>query len=41
MINSVITVDCDSCYGRGYIFLGDEENYHIETCECVDGYLLA
>ena len=35
MINSIQTIDCDTCYGRGVIFYGDSNDYHIEPCECV------
>jgi hypothetical protein len=35
MINSVLTIDCDTCSGRGHIFYGDNEDYAIEPCECV------
>ena len=35
MINSVMKFDCDTCYGYGLIFLGDEDNYSVETCQCV------
>ena len=41
MINSVISVNCDVCYNRGHIFLGDNNDYHIEPCECVNGDLLS
>jgi len=35
MINSVQIIDCSSCYGEGIIFIGDENDYSIEPCECV------
>ena len=35
MINSVYSVDCSNCSGRGVVFFGDNEDYHIEPCECV------
>lgn len=41
MINSVETIDCDNCYGSGHIFYGDNEDYHVEPCECVANELLA
>ena len=27
--------DCSTCRGRGIVFFGDNEDYHIEPCECV------
>jgi hypothetical protein len=41
MINSVYTTDCDTCYGNGHIFFGDDNDYHIEPCECVVDELLS
>ncbi len=29
------TIDCSTCYGRGLIFIGDNEDYYVEPCECV------
>lgn len=35
MINSIQTIDCDTCHGRGLVFIGDDNDYHIEPCECI------
>ena len=35
MINSVKTIECQPCSGRGYIFIGDNDDFWIEPCECV------
>ncbi len=36
MINTVETVKCDECYGQGYIFYGDNDDYGVEPCQCVE-----
>ena len=28
-------IECEFCYGRGLVFLGDNNDYAIEPCECV------
>jgi len=35
MVNSVLTIKCGECLGHGLIFFGDNEDYHVEGCECV------
>jgi hypothetical protein len=35
MINSVYSVECSTCHGNGIVFFGDNEDYHIDPCECV------
>jgi hypothetical protein len=35
MINSIYVADCDTCNGKGVVFFGDNEDYHIDPCECV------
>ncbi len=35
MINAVEVVNCSGCYGRGLVFIGDNEDYYVEPCECV------
>ena len=35
MINTLMRFDCDECGGAGFIFIGDEKNYDVESCECV------
>ena len=27
--------DCKGCYGVGLVFIGNDEDYAIEPCECV------
>ena len=34
MINSVMSFDCNDCYGQGLIFWGDNLDYNVEKCEC-------
>ena len=31
----IIAATCDECGGAGFLFLGDENNYDVEPCECV------
>lgn len=35
MLNAITKVECNECNGAGFIFWGDEDNYDVETCECV------
>ena len=35
MLNGITKIKCDECHGAGFIFWGDENNYDVETCECV------
>ena len=35
MINAVQVIKCSACYGEGLVFIGDENDYHVEPCECV------
>lgn len=35
MINSVLTINCTTCYGNGYVFFGDENDFGTEPCDCV------
>jgi hypothetical protein len=35
MINAIQIIDCSSCYGEGLVFIGDENDYYVEPCECV------
>ena len=35
MINAIQTIDCDTCYGRGLVFIGDDNDYNVEPCECI------
>ena len=27
--------DCKACYGAGYLFYGDNNDYTIDACDCV------
>jgi hypothetical protein len=40
MINTVETIKCSECYGQGYIFYGDSDNFGVEPCECVSDEIL-
>jgi hypothetical protein len=35
MINSVMSVPCNDCLGHGYIFFGNDKDYHTEPCDCI------
>jgi hypothetical protein len=32
----IISAECDECGGAGFLFFGDENNYDVEPCACVD-----
>jgi len=32
----IIAANCDECGGAGFLFWGDERNYDVEPCACVD-----
>ena len=36
MINAIQLVECGTCYGQGVIFIGDDNDYNVEPCECVE-----
>ena len=36
MINSVLSIACDTCLGHGYLFFGDANDYSVESCQCQD-----
>lgn len=40
MINSVKEIKCDTCSGKGLVFIGDRNDFFIEPCECVEDDLL-
>lgn len=27
--------DCSECRGEGFLYWGNAEDYHVESCECV------
>jgi hypothetical protein len=27
-------LECDTCYGKGWLYYGDENNYDVEACQC-------
>ena len=29
-----IQFDCDTCYGKGWLFYGGNEDYNVEPCDC-------
>ncbi len=35
MINSVLTIECETCLGNGLVFFGDDNDYSVEPCGCV------
>ena len=40
MINAVQVIDCDTCYGKGLVFIGDNNDYNVEPCECVSDWAI-
>ena len=32
----IIAAPCDECGGAGFLFWGNENNYDVEPCACVD-----
>jgi hypothetical protein len=35
-LKEIIAVACDECNGAGFIFFGDDNNFNVEPCDCVD-----
>jgi hypothetical protein len=35
-LKEIIAVACDECNGAGFIFFGDDNNFDVEPCDCVD-----
>jgi hypothetical protein len=35
-LKEIIAVACDECNGAGFIFFGDDNNFDVEACGCVD-----
>jgi hypothetical protein len=29
-----LSFDCDTCYGKGWLFYGGNEDYNVEPCDC-------
>jgi hypothetical protein len=27
-------LECETCYGKGWLYYGDEDNYDVEACQC-------
>jgi len=27
-------LECDTCYGKGWLYYGNEEMYDVEACQC-------
>jgi hypothetical protein len=40
MINSVATFPCEECNGVGLVFFGNDLDYDVEACNCVEGDLI-
>ena len=39
-LTDVTAIECDDCGGAGFIFFGNENNFDVESCDCVnDGSL--
>ena len=34
-LSEIIAVACDDCGGAGFIFYGNENDFDVETCDCV------
>jgi hypothetical protein len=32
----IIAANCDECGGAGFLFWGNENNFDVEPCACVD-----
>jgi hypothetical protein len=32
----IIAANCDECGGAGFLFWGNERNFDVEPCACVD-----
>jgi hypothetical protein len=35
-LKEIIAVSCDECNGAGFLFWGDDNNFDVEPCDCVD-----
>ena len=35
-LKDLIAIPCDECDGAGFIFFGNEKNYDVESCDCVN-----
>ena len=39
-INEIIAIACDECNGAGFVFWGNEAEFDVQSCACVnDGSL--
>ena len=34
-LKDVIAISCDECGGAGFLFFGDNDNFDVESCDCV------
>jgi hypothetical protein len=32
----IIAIPCDECNGAGFLFYGNDEDYSVMPCDCVD-----
>jgi hypothetical protein len=32
----IISAECDECGGAGFVFFGNENDFDVEPCACVD-----
>jgi hypothetical protein len=35
-LKEIISVACDECNGAGFIFFGNENDFDVMSCDCVD-----
>jgi hypothetical protein len=35
MIKDVMIIECDECNDAGFIFFGNDNDFDVETCDCV------
>ena len=35
-LTNILAVDCDECGGAGFLFFGDNDNFDVEPCDCVN-----
>ena len=34
-LQEIIAIGCDECNGAGFVFFGNDSDYHVEPCDCV------
>ena len=38
-MKEIIAVECNECNGAGFVFWGDDNNFDVETCDCISADL--